>query len=218
VSSGGPAKIAFSGVRVRTTMSRDIYPSMVRTFGFRPRPVQGDQQIAHFVLSRTIPQRGTNGAKELPLNDYLTLGGPAFHYPVQMNHGPHDSSEHVWPNEPRTCASAAALADSRCRNIVGSVRTAVASFHAAAVWAFDSFMMTAATRSRGLLTSQRFGVRGRRFHPADVLDWIARGAPTRVSWRRRHKFNPRRVCQDPERKRRQRAGVGPRALRKEDAL
>ena len=35
--------------------------------------------------------------------------------------------------------------------------------------------------ARGLLTSQRFGVRGRRFHPADVLDWIKRGAPTRVS-------------------------------------
>ena len=35
--------------------------------------------------------------------------------------------------------------------------------------------------SRGLLTSQRFGVRGRRFHPADVLDWIKRGVPTRVS-------------------------------------
>jgi excisionase family DNA binding protein len=34
---------------------------------------------------------------------------------------------------------------------------------------------------RGLLTSQRFGVRGRRFHPADVLDWMKRGAPTRVS-------------------------------------
>jgi excisionase family DNA binding protein len=34
---------------------------------------------------------------------------------------------------------------------------------------------------RGLLTSQRFGVRGRRFHPADVLDWIRRGAPTQVS-------------------------------------
>jgi excisionase family DNA binding protein len=34
---------------------------------------------------------------------------------------------------------------------------------------------------RGLLTPQRFGVRGRRFHPADVLDWIKRGAPTRVS-------------------------------------
>ena len=34
---------------------------------------------------------------------------------------------------------------------------------------------------RGLLISQRFGVRGRRFHPADVLDWITRGAPTRVS-------------------------------------
>lgn len=34
---------------------------------------------------------------------------------------------------------------------------------------------------RGLLVSQRFGVRGRRFHPADVLDWIRRGAPTRVS-------------------------------------
>ena len=34
---------------------------------------------------------------------------------------------------------------------------------------------------RGLLRSQRFGVRGRRFHPGDVLDWIARGAPTRNS-------------------------------------
>lgn len=34
---------------------------------------------------------------------------------------------------------------------------------------------------RGLLVSQRFGVRSRRFHPGDVLDWIARGAPTRVS-------------------------------------
>jgi excisionase family DNA binding protein len=34
---------------------------------------------------------------------------------------------------------------------------------------------------RGLLTSQRFGVRGRRFHPRDVLDWISRGAPTRIS-------------------------------------
>ena len=34
---------------------------------------------------------------------------------------------------------------------------------------------------RGLLTSQRFGVRGRRFHPADVRDWIRRGAPTRTS-------------------------------------
>jgi excisionase family DNA binding protein len=34
---------------------------------------------------------------------------------------------------------------------------------------------------RGLLMSQRFGVRGRRFHPIDVLEWIARGAPTRKS-------------------------------------
>lgn len=34
---------------------------------------------------------------------------------------------------------------------------------------------------RGLLVSQRFGVRGRRFHPADVMDWIRCGAPTRVS-------------------------------------
>ncbi len=34
---------------------------------------------------------------------------------------------------------------------------------------------------RGLLTSERFGVRGRRFHPVAVLDWIKRGAPTRVS-------------------------------------
>jgi hypothetical protein len=34
---------------------------------------------------------------------------------------------------------------------------------------------------RGLLVSQRFDVRGRRFHPADVLDWIRRGAPTKVS-------------------------------------
>jgi excisionase family DNA binding protein len=34
---------------------------------------------------------------------------------------------------------------------------------------------------RGLLTSQRFGVRRRRFHPRDVLNWIRRGAPTRVT-------------------------------------
>jgi excisionase family DNA binding protein len=34
---------------------------------------------------------------------------------------------------------------------------------------------------RGLLKSQRFGVRRRRFHPRDVLEWIRRGAPTRVS-------------------------------------
>lgn len=34
---------------------------------------------------------------------------------------------------------------------------------------------------RGLLTSQKFGVRSRRFHPRDVHDWIGRGAPTRVS-------------------------------------
>jgi excisionase family DNA binding protein len=34
---------------------------------------------------------------------------------------------------------------------------------------------------RGLLVSQRFGVRSRRFHSADVLDWIRRGAPTRLS-------------------------------------
>jgi excisionase family DNA binding protein len=34
---------------------------------------------------------------------------------------------------------------------------------------------------RGLLVSQRFGVRGRRFHPHDVLDWIRRGALTRPS-------------------------------------
>jgi excisionase family DNA binding protein len=34
---------------------------------------------------------------------------------------------------------------------------------------------------RGLLKSQRFGVRRRRFHPRDVLEWIQRGAPTRPS-------------------------------------
>jgi excisionase family DNA binding protein len=34
---------------------------------------------------------------------------------------------------------------------------------------------------RGLLASQKFGVRRRRFHPADVLDWIRRGAPTRLT-------------------------------------
>lgn len=34
---------------------------------------------------------------------------------------------------------------------------------------------------RGLLVSQRFGVRGRRFRPEDVRDWLHRGAPTKVS-------------------------------------
>jgi excisionase family DNA binding protein len=32
---------------------------------------------------------------------------------------------------------------------------------------------------RGLLASQRFGVRNRQFRPADVADWLRRGAPTR---------------------------------------
>lgn len=34
---------------------------------------------------------------------------------------------------------------------------------------------------RGLLRVQRFGVRGRRFRPEDVRDWLHRGAPTKVS-------------------------------------
>jgi len=33
----------------------------------------------------------------------------------------------------------------------------------------------------GQLRRQRFGVRNCRFLPADVEDWIARGAPTRIS-------------------------------------
>lgn len=33
----------------------------------------------------------------------------------------------------------------------------------------------------GQLRRQRFGVRSWRFVPAEVQDWIARGAPTRVS-------------------------------------
>jgi predicted DNA-binding transcriptional regulator AlpA len=33
----------------------------------------------------------------------------------------------------------------------------------------------------GQLRRQRFGVRSWRFLPADVQDWIARGAPTRMS-------------------------------------
>lgn len=35
--------------------------------------------------------------------------------------------------------------------------------------------------SCGQLKRHRFGVRSWRFDPADVLDWIARGAPTRIS-------------------------------------
>ena len=34
---------------------------------------------------------------------------------------------------------------------------------------------------RGLLKSQRFGVRGRRFWSADVRDWFDRGMPTQVT-------------------------------------
>ena len=33
----------------------------------------------------------------------------------------------------------------------------------------------------GQLMRQRFGVRSWRFRPADVEDWIRRGAPTRIS-------------------------------------
>jgi excisionase family DNA binding protein len=38
---------------------------------------------------------------------------------------------------------------------------------------------------RGLLVSQRFGVRGRRLNREDVLDWIRRGAPTTVVHQRK---------------------------------
>jgi excisionase family DNA binding protein len=41
---------------------------------------------------------------------------------------------------------------------------------------------------RGLLVSQRFGVRSRRFHPRDVLDWISRGAPTEYRDRRKERM------------------------------
>ncbi len=41
---------------------------------------------------------------------------------------------------------------------------------------------------QGLLIAQRFGVRGRRFHPKDVIDWLRRGAPTRVSSREENKY------------------------------
>ena len=33
----------------------------------------------------------------------------------------------------------------------------------------------------GQLKRQRFGVRSWRFQPADVQDWISRGAPTKIS-------------------------------------
>jgi hypothetical protein len=36
----------------------------------------------------------------------------------------------------------------------------------------------------GQLKRQRFGVRNCRFDPRDVLEWIARGAPTRMGGRR----------------------------------
>ena len=49
---------------------------------------------------------------------------------------------------------------------------------------------------RGLLTSQRFGVRGRRFYPADVHDWIKRGAPTRVMTTRKESHQQRSVYGD----------------------
>lgn len=37
----------------------------------------------------------------------------------------------------------------------------------------------------GQLKRRRFGVRNCRFDPRDVLEWIARGAPTRMGSRRR---------------------------------
>jgi excisionase family DNA binding protein len=46
---------------------------------------------------------------------------------------------------------------------------------------------------RGLLTSQRFGVRGRRFHAADVQDWMKRGAPTRLMTTRKESNQQRRA-------------------------
>jgi excisionase family DNA binding protein len=43
---------------------------------------------------------------------------------------------------------------------------------------------------RGLLASQRFGVRGRRFHPADVIAWMEGGLRLNCSRDKRLKTEP----------------------------
>jgi hypothetical protein len=41
--------------------------------------------------------------------------------------------------------------------------------------------VTTGGKHGALSLTRRIGVRSRRFQPADVIDWIRRGAPTRVS-------------------------------------
>jgi len=86
-------------------------------------------------------------------------------------------SDHTEPFQNQTDQQSAAQAPATYRDLPNRLLTAfeVAEF----VGCHEETVRRAYLR--GLLTSQRFGVRGRRFHPADVMDWIRRGAPTRVS-------------------------------------
>lgn len=89
-----------------------------------------------------------------------------------MRKNEHSDSEH-------TASSAQLLTDAAPANSGLANRLMTAFEVAEFVGCHDETVRRAYLR--GLLISQRFGVRGRRFHPADVLDWIRRGAPTRVS-------------------------------------
>jgi len=84
-------------------------------------------------------------------------------------------AESVQAASPASVAVDAALATSGLPN-----RLMTASEVAAFVGCHEETVRRAYLR--GLLVSQRFGVRSRRFHPRDVFDWLGRGGPTRVSY------------------------------------
>ena len=85
----------------------------------------------------------------------------------------------AYPESEHTVAGTALTADGPCANSGLPNRLMTAFEVAEFVGCHEETVRRAYWR--GLLVSQRFGVRSRRFHPRDVQDWISRGAPTRVS-------------------------------------
>ena len=87
--------------------------------------------------------------------------------------------KHAYPDSVDTATDAPSASD-RAADTAGLPRRLMTAFEVAEFIGCHEETVRRAYL-RGLLISQRFGVRGRRFHPRDVLDWIKRGAPTRVS-------------------------------------
>ena len=130
--------------------------------------------------ARRFPTRSVSASSRVrrPVRWSLRAGFPAGRQPARILGGEALRNEYSYPEpdgvENRVAEEAAAYESEGLPNRLLNARE-VARF----VGCHEETVRRAYWR--GLLRSQRFGVRGRRFDPQDVLDWIRRGAPTKVS-------------------------------------